>query len=176
MPDQPDPPRKFYNLKPKEAIDRVNDAPAGNAPTENPPAGNLPPTSPPTEPAPAPGLVDWNNKPIDVRELARQAALRGPVLDGTNAPANRENEVHGVLRDNLERANAAGLNDVEPPPPRRSRRTRDYWTLFIPVNGFFAFWAFGPYANPMTFVFGLAGMIMFTLGLTWVMFFIMDDY
>jgi hypothetical protein len=176
MPDQPDPPRKFYNLKPKEVIERVNDAPAENAPAINPPTGNASPEPiAPASPANS-GLVDWNNKPIDVRELARQAALRGPVLDGTNAPANRENEVHGVLRDNLERANAAGLNEVELPPPRRSRRTRDYWILFIPVNGFFAFWAFGPYANPMTLAFGVGGMILFSIALTWVMFFIMDDY
>lgn len=36
--------------------------------------------------------------------------------------------------------------------------------------------AFGPYRNPMTLAYGIGGMIVFTLGLTWVMWFVMDDY
>jgi hypothetical protein len=81
-----------------------------------------------------------------------------------------------VLRANLAHANAAGLNDLALKPKRRSRRKRDYWLLLVPINAFFAFWAFGPWANIMTFAYGVGGIILFTGSLTWVMFGVLDDY
>ena len=112
---------------------------------------------------------------IDVHELYTQAATPGPVL-AIGEKVSAKNEVHVILKDNLNRANAAGLNDLAPKPKRRSRRTRDYLFVVIPLNAFFGFAAFGPYANPVTFVYGIAGMIFSTVGITWVMFFVMDDY
>lgn len=159
MADDPDPPRKYYGLKRKD-FERVNDVPA-------PPAESLAPPPAPPDPAP-PGR-------IDVHDLARTATAGTPLLSG-NAPANRPNDIHAILQENLQRANAAGLNDVTPPPKRRSRRLRDYFIVFIPVNAFFGWWAFGPYANAMTFIYGIAGMILFSVGFSWVMFFIVDDY
>ena len=70
----------------------------------------------------------------------------------------------------------ADLDELTPRPRRISRRKRDYWIVLIPLNAFFGFFAFGPYRNPMTFAFGVGGMIIVTVGLTWVMWFIMDDY
>ncbi len=107
--------------------------------------------------------------PIDLRELVRQGAASGPVLKG-NAPANRPNEVHAILRDNLAQANAAGLNDVKPPAPRKSRRKRDYFVSLLVGN---AALSVGTAIMP---VFGVAGLIIFNCGLTWVMWFVMDDY
>jgi hypothetical protein len=161
MPDESDPPRKFYGLKPKE-FERVN------APPRDP--------QPEQDLRPDPGIARTEKERIDVRDIARIAAHGTPLLDGSNAPANRENEVHGVLRENLAHANAAGLNDVAPLPKRRSRRTRDYLLVAVPVNGFFAFCAFGPLSNPVSLVCGIAGMGLFTASFTWVMFFIMEDY
>lgn len=158
MPDETDPPRKFYQLKPK-AFERLNEAPT-------PPAGEARADARPPDSA---------SGSIDVRDLARQATPEGPLL-GAAAAAARDNEVHAMLRENHSAANAAGLNDVQPVPQRRSRRTRDYWRVLLPVNAFFLFCIFGPYANPMTFVYGVAGIILFTIGFTWVMFFIVDDY
>ena len=146
MRDEPDPPRKFYQLKPKE-FEAVN------------PPSNLPPV---------------DSTPTTVRGHLR-AANEGPILRPHQAPP-AETEVHALLRDNHARANAAGLNDVAPRVRRPSRRKRDYWLLLIPINAFFAFMAFGPYRNPMTLAYGIGGMIVFTLGLTWVMWFVMDDY
>lgn len=161
MGDDHEPPRKFYHLKPKE-FDRVNPAPSDN------------PAAPPTRRDAGAHLPDTAAR-IDVRDLARQAAGTAPLL-GVNAPVNRANEVHAILQQNLDRANAAGLNDVPPAPRRRSRRTRDYFLLLIPVDAFFAFAAFGPGANLLSFIFGLAGLAAFTASLTWVMWFVMDDY
>lgn len=65
---------------------------------------------------------------------------------------------------------------MDTPTRRPSRRKRDYWLILILLNGFFATVAFGPYRTPMTLTYGIAGIIVTTLGLTWVMWFVMDDY
>jgi hypothetical protein len=104
--------------------------------------------------------------------------LKEAEFDRVNVPTNTPdtNEVHEVLRENLDRANAAGLNDVTPPAKRRSRRKRDYWIMMILVCGFFgaALAHFGIATIPG--VYALAGIILFSCSLTWVMWFIMDDY
>ena len=171
MADDADPPRKVYGFKPKE-FERVNE-PATTSDVHQP-AEIIGPNAKP--PRADPGR-------IDVRELFQQAAAAtpGPVLDPQRAaPAgatrNGENDVQAMLRENRARAEAAGLHQVAPPPPRRSRRKRDYWLLVLTCNGFFAFWAFGPWSNPVTFVYSLAGMGLTTAALTWVMWFVMDDY
>ena len=74
-----------------------------------------------------------------------------------------------------EPALAVTLNDVPLPPKRRSRRKRDYWLLLISVNAFFAYFAVTG-GSVVTLVYSGAGIIFFTLGLTWVMWFVMDDY
>jgi hypothetical protein len=155
MPDDPDPPRKFYGFKPTQ-FEQVN-------PVRPPAPGEEPPTSP----SPTPDAV--RDTPIDIRELVRQGAQSGPVLKG-NAPANRANEVHEILRDNLARADAAGLNDVKPVAPRKSRRKRDYFLSLLAGNAFFIW---GLTLNP---VFAGAGLVLFNVGLTWVMWVVMDDY
>jgi hypothetical protein len=160
MPDDSDPPRKFYQLKSAE-FERLNQPPR---------------EAEPAEPTPAkPGAELDPSQRIDVRDLARQANENTPLL-GVNSPANRDNEVHAMLRENLAHADAAGLNALKPVKKRSSRRKRDYWRVMLVVNAFFAFWAFGPYANPVTFVYGLGGMVFFTSGFTWVMFLIVEDY
>lgn len=157
MRDEADPPRKHYQLRPT-SFERLNPPPA-EAPV------------PEEKRAPAPETEGS----IDVPTLARQAMTGQPLLrtESTPPPAN---DVQQLLRDNLIRANQAGINNVDTPPPRRSRRQRDYWLIIIPVNAFFATVAFGPYRNPMTLTYGIAGMIVVTVGLTWVMWFVMDDY
>lgn len=172
MADEPDPPRKFYRLKPTE-FERVNlarpDQAAAPSDAETPtPPDELAASDAPATPEPA--------APIDVRELARTASAGVPLLGGTNEAARRPTDVSTLLRDNLDAANAAGLNQVAPVAKRRSRRRRDYFLVLVPVNAFFAFWAFGPYANAVTFIYGLGGMAFFTAGFSWVMFFIVEDY
>jgi hypothetical protein len=159
MPDESDPPRKFYDLKPKE-FERVNETPAAAAPDLRA----------------DPGILPAKRERIDARDLARQGTGKGQLLDGTNAAANRPNQIHVVLQENLAKANAAGLNDLAPMVKRPSRRKRDFWLVLVPVNAFFAFAAFGPFANPVSFVYGVGGMAFFSAALTWVMFGVMDDY
>lgn len=188
MSDASDPPRKHYQLKPRE-FDVVNEQ--LKAPSV--PAAETPPAAFDSGVAAASGT-------FDVRELARLGAQTGSLLSG-NAPANRENDVHAMLRDNLAKANAAGLNDLAPLPRRRSRRRRDYIALLIAGNLFIA----GAYtaemflgfqvqcivahmpnefmnlvrfalANPATYILAPVGMLFYSGCLTWLMFGIMQNY
>ncbi len=86
-------------------------------------------------------------------------------------------DVQQMLMENVARANAAGLNELAPSPPRRSRRRRDYWLLMIGGNSLLGLIAAlsGP-SSPFVFVFALAGMALLSAGLSWVMWFVMDDY
>src|SRR5262245_43999880 len=99
MRDPSDPPRQHYQLKPKE-FESVNSS---------------------GENAPPPAL------PTDVQAHFRSAGDATPLR--STPPPDAPNEVHAMLRDNLTRANVAGLNDLAPLPPKRSRRKRHYWLL-----------------------------------------------
>jgi hypothetical protein len=147
MHDEPDPPRKFYRLKAPE-FESVN-APTNAAPRDATPTN-------------VQGHLRAANIPPDVSSSAPAAQ-----------PAN---DVQALLRDQAARVRAAGGDAIVPSPRRRSRRARDFWLLLLTANGFFAFAAFGPYRNAMTFTYGVAGMIFTTIALVWVMWFVMDDY
>jgi hypothetical protein len=155
MADEPDPPRKFYQLKPRE-FEVVNVPSSGLAP------GQQLRSSPPPQ-------------KIEVRDLYQQAGTPGPVL-AVGEKVAAKNEVHVLLHDNLTRANAAGVNELTYKPKRRSKRTRDYFLVVIPLDVFFGYAAFGHYSNVAMMAYGVAGIIITTLGLGWVMFFVMDDY
>jgi hypothetical protein len=148
MRDEPDPPRKFYRLKAPE-FESVN-APANAAPRDA--------------------------TPTSVQGHLRAANVSPPVSSSVPAAAQPANEVQALLRDQSARMRAAGEDTVVPKPRRRSRRARDFWLLLLTANGFFAFTAFGPYRNAMTLTYGIAGMILTTISLVWVMWFVMDDY
>ncbi len=111
------------------------------------------------------------DQPIDVRQLNR---LAGPPPSSAAVPA--ENEVHAILRANLARAEAQGENAIILPPRRPSRRKRDFWLLFIGGNLLAAATVGGLHKNVVTVVFGFSAMVFFSLGLIWVMWFVMDDY
>ena len=140
MPDQPDPPRKNYRFKPRE-FQSVN----------------------------APVSAPQEIGPINVRDLSRQAASKGPQRSAGRA-APRDNDVRSLLRANLAHDNAAGLNELTPQPRRASRRKRDYFVALILGNLVLVG------ATIFMPVFGGAGLVIFNVGLTWVMWFVMDDY
>lgn len=117
---------------------------------------------------------DDNQPAIDVRSLYKQAGTPAPKPKQPAPPA--ENEVHAILRANVARATEAGDNDLELKPKRMSRRNRDYWTLFVLGNGFIAV-AMLLFTHNLIAVLGsIAAMLIFTVALTWVMRFVMDDY
>lgn len=163
MSDEPDPPRKFYTLKPKE-FEAVN-PPVPRRDAE--PAG-------PTEARPAGG-------PIDVRELIKSATVDPAQRVLAKSGATQlvaGNDVHAILKENLAHANAAGLNDLTPKPRRKSKRKRDYILTMLAANPpMVALFVWGLHQhNVILLVYVGAGVILFNVSFTWVMWFVADDY
>ena len=165
MPDDAEPPRKFYGFKPRD-FERAN-APRPEAP-------------PAAAPAPDPGVVPAAPGKIDVRQLIRTGTGDGPQL-GNNAVVNRANEVHDILRANLARDQAAGHYDLGVlDDSKRRRRIRNYWLAVAAINGplgAFALWI--GHANQGTvipWVSSIAAMALITSVLTWKTFFLRTHY
>lgn len=78
-----------------------------------------------------------------------------------------------ILRVNREREIALGRDNLVFSAPKRSRRTHEFFKLLIGGNlaALLAWWL-----NPGAIIFCLAGAIIFTSGLIWVMYFVMEDY
>ncbi|MEO7412497.1 MAG: hypothetical protein ABIZ81_04000 [Opitutaceae bacterium] len=152
MPDEPDPPRKFYGLRTREDFERAN----------------AQSTQPSTE-------------PTNVRELLKSAG--GPRLAGVNSPANRPNEVHAILQQNLERDHAGSWYDVSLRPNlKRRRRIWAFWLALIAVDvplGFLA-WKLAAHVRhdqgaAIIFVFAIAGVAMFTAVVVWQTWFLRTE-
>jgi hypothetical protein len=162
MSDEPDPPRKVYGFKPRE-FERANparpEAPSGDAP------------------APDPGIAPAGDEKINVHDLIRAGAGGGSQL-GHNQVANRANDVHEILKDNLQRDVAAGRYDLGVlDDSKRRRRIRNYCIGMAVVNiplGVFAYKIGHGAAIP--FVCAIAGMAMGTSYLTWQTFFLRTHY
>jgi hypothetical protein len=145
--DDADPPRRHYGLKARE-FERVNAPATGEART---------PTA---------------------KELA---ILAGPSVGSgtkTSGGANREadpNDVYRVLKENRAVEQSAGRDEMEI-RRIRSRRRRDYLLLLAGGNllivGLVALLGL----NVMTVLFGFGGVLIFSLGLTWIMWQVMGRY
>ena len=145
-PNAPEPARKFYALKPSENFERAN----------------VP-------------VAEAADAPTDVRHHLRIAASDRRTT-AVNAPAASRNDVHDLLAVNLARETALGLNRVGSKPKRTSRRKLDYWICVIGLNLLVAAIIALEGPNPANLIFGLAAIVLGTVTLTWVMWFIMEDY
>lgn len=163
MQDEPDPPRKIYGFKPTE-FDRANPA--------RPPA-----PSDAVPPAPDPGIPAADSGKIDVNELIRAGAGSGPQL-GHNAVKNRDNEIHTILRENLQRDIAAGGYELgELDDSKRRRRIRNYWIAIVLFDTPFAVFAYSVgHTAAIPFVCSIAAIALFTSYLTWQTFFLRTHY
>lgn len=155
MPDEPEPTRKVYGFKPKE-FERANPAR---------------PSDPADAPVPTrdPGIIAADEGKIEIHDLLRAGAGPGSQL-GSNAVKNRANDIHAMLRDNHARANAAGINDVVLTPKRMSKRKRDFFFLLVSGN---LILSLGFILQP---IFAGAGVVIFNIGLVWIMWVVLDDY
>lgn len=152
MPDVDPPPRK-YTLAGDRKFEVVN-----------PPAG-----SPRTTEA------------IDLRALINSAqAPRPPGAPPAPTPGaaqgSADNDVQALLRANEAHETAARLPTPPRPPRPASRRKRDYFITLIGGNLLLAAAVVISGKNVIVLAYGGAGMIVLTLGLTWIMWFVMDDY
>lgn len=163
MSEEPTPPRKMYQLKPKE-FERVNTVIPG-AP---------PPPVPGAAPDPGPQATEAVSRKIDVRELAQQAMANTTLLKG-NAPANRANDVHAMLRDKYAHDASKGLYHVEAQVDEKRRaRLWAYWTALVIVDTPFGAlaWKTWPHegmnqGEAILFTSAIAGIAMFTAWWTW---------
>jgi hypothetical protein len=163
MSDEPEPPRKVYGFKNRE-FERANPA--------------RPPTaSDATSPAPDPGISVADSGKINVHDLIRVGAGSGPQL-GNNAVVNRDNEVHTILRENLQRDIAAGHYDLgHLDDSKRRRRIRNYWIAMVLINGPLGAFAYSiGHGMAILFALAIAGMALLSTLLTWKTFFLRTHY
>ena len=110
------------------------------------------------------------------KELAVMAGHPAPAPRPTAAPrAADPNDVMSILQQNRTVERKAGRDVVEI-KEIKSRRKREFWLLLVGGNLAIlgAVWLSG--ITMITVVFGLAGLIIFSLGLSWVMWQVMDRY
>ena len=161
-PEGGEPSRKFYGLKPRD-YDTVNGPPRA-VPSDSVPTG------------PDPGIAAAASGPITVENLRAAATGSQPLL-GSNAPVNRRNEVHGLLNLNRQRAQQAERDKIIISPPRPSRRKRDFWMLVVLVNGgCVGYTGLVTRFDLAVMMFGLGAGLFLTVALTWIMWFVMDNY
>jgi len=84
------------------------------------------------------------------------------------------NEVVEILRENA-RIQAQFEKPLDL-TPRSNRRLVDYLILMILVNGFFIWRLLASQGDPTTMVYSFSGIILFSVGITWVMYGVMDRY
>lgn len=160
-----------------------------DAPRKPPKLVNQPEAEHPPEPAPPPREFHFKpteyeranrpagatpgNAPITVAQLYRAAGGPGPSPAARTQP---ENEVHAILRANLAANDAKGLNQFVIEQRRPSRRKRDYWLVLTAGNLVFGGFMILAHKNVISLVFGFSGMIFFSIGLTWIMWMVLDDY
>lgn len=110
------------------------------------------------------------------QDLAKLAGFHhDPSARKGIAKADDPNDVHVVLQQNRKSEQLHNLDAIEI-KETKSRRKREFWFLLVGGNLFIlgAVWLSG--INVLTVIFGLAGLIIFSLGLSWVMWQVMDRY
>ncbi len=150
MPDDPDPPRKFYTMKAKE-IERLNPARGESAKT---------------------GAISVHDH---LAQAAKTSAPR-PSPTPASAPA-APNDVVALVQANAVKETAAGLHDVALDRPKKpSRKKRDYLFTLAVGNSLIIGLTVIVGFNVMTLVFSLSGLILFNASTTWIIWQVMDDY
>jgi hypothetical protein len=112
--------------------------------------------------------------PVDHRDLIAAANRGNSAAPGAPPSASPKplNAIEEIIKLNRERDPQRGADGLKLMPPVKDRRRRDYWILLIGGNLVFFFGANalgGPAAGGIM-------VFMFTLGLTWVMYGVMDKY
>ena len=93
---------------------------------------------------------------------------------GSQAPS-ADHDVYAILQANRAREQEHRLGEVEVKVVK-SRRRRDYWMLLLLTNALLAVIAWQSRGNLVVLCSTGAGIIIASIGLTWIMWFVMDDY
>lgn len=107
--------------------------------------------------------------------------LKAREFEHLNAPGktpekSTEHDIFAMLQQNRVVEKQFGKDEIEIAPKKKSRRKRDYWLVLIGGNLMILGLVAVTHFNPISVIFGGAGIIVLTLSLTWVMWFVLDDY
>jgi hypothetical protein len=110
------------------------------------------------------------------RELAMTAGSHhNPAARKVEGKADDPNDILAVLQQNRLAAKKHGLNEVEI-KEIKSRRKREFWILIVGGNLAIIGAVFFSGINVITVIFGLSGLILFSVALSWIMWQVMDRY
>jgi hypothetical protein len=112
-----------------------------------------------------------------VKDLAKLAGVHHDPRPRSGAPkAGDPNDVYRVLAQNRRAEQQHDLDAIKIRKRARSRRLRDFWVVL--VGGNLAILGgvvvMGP--NVVSVMFGFGGVIIFSIGLAWIMWQVMDRY
>ena len=116
--------------------------------------------------------VNETAPPIDQTPISDMAANPSPAPAAEPSP----NDVHRMLHENRAVEKEAGLDELAPKPRKKSRRKRDYFLLMAVGNAFFGSVILKYGLLNIAGIYAFSGIIFFSVSLTWVMWFIVDDY
>jgi len=105
-------------------------------------------------------------------QLAGPVTRSGPVPT-TSPKAGDPNDVFATLQKNRAAEMNSGGDEIEI-KKISSRRKKDYWLMLVGGNVVIVGGSF--FVGGIALVFGLAGVIIYSLGLTWVMWQVMSKY
>ncbi len=118
--------------------------------------------------------LNESDPPLKKYGLKPKEFERVNAKPGTQEPS-ADHDVYAILQANRAREQQHHLGEVEVKVVK-SRRRRDYWTLLLLTNALLAFVAWQGRGNYIVLVSACAGIILVSVGLTWIMWFVMDDY
>ena len=112
--------------------------------------------------------------PVDHRDLIAAANRGSSTAPGFHPPASSQSPttVKEVLKLNRMHESQAGLDILKPMPPPSKRRRNDYWIVMIGGNLFF-FFILNALSGPAV---GALMVLFYTVGITWVMYGVMEKY
>lgn len=114
--------------------------------------------------------------PPTVQDLAKLAGVHHDPRPRSGAPkAGDPNDVYKVLEQNRRVERQHNLDAIEI-RKIRTRRRRDYLLLLVGGNLFIAGFVLLLGVNFVTLMFGFGGVIVFSTGLTWIMWQVMGRY
>ncbi|HKB57122.1 MAG TPA: hypothetical protein VKC51_05990 [Lacunisphaera sp.] len=102
------------------------------------------------------------------------ATRKAPPSGGVNRTAD-PNDVYAVLQQNRAKENQFGLNEVQI-KEIKSKRKRDFWLMLVGGNLLIIGLVFITGFNVVSVIFGLSGIIILSLSLTWIMWQVMNKY
>jgi len=134
----------------------------------------LPPI--PCRTGPDPGIAPAASGLNYGRESPRRRDRLATAL-GFNASSIAATKCTACSNLNRQRAQQAERDKIIISPPRPSRRKRDFWMLVVLVNGgCVGFTGLVTHFDLAVMMFGLGAGLFLTVALTWIMWFVMDNY